>query len=139
MRSTRRKPALAALGILLPLVAGGVVPAQAPARIIERDGQRVEVHVGTHPGTSTAVCLESGPGVDRRKRLVVSYEGGSTRLTATSSDRGPHCAFFEPAGRSFRVRLEYSYLLVLTAVLVEEEFDREEFRGRTITFRWAAE
>jgi hypothetical protein len=139
MRSTRRKPALAALGILLPLALGGFAPAQAPARIIERDGQRVELHVGTHPGTSTAVCLESGPGVARRKRLIVSHEGGATRLSATSNDRGPHCAFFDSAGRRFRVRLEYAYLMVLTAVLAEEELDREEFRGKTLTFRWVAE
>lgn len=111
----------------------------AGAQTIEREGQRVEVQVSSHPGATTAVCLESAPGIRGRKRLTVSYGGGSARLTVGGSDRGPHCASFEPGGPRFGVRLEYSHLVLLTAILADRDFDREEFRGKTITFRWVAE
>lgn len=121
---------------LLALAATG---RPAHAQTLERDGQRVEVQVSSHPGASVAVCLESAPGVRGRKRLTVSYGGGSARLSTGGSDRGPHCASFDPAGPRFGVRLEYGHLLLLTAILADRDFSGEEFRGKTITFRWVAE
>ena len=132
-----RKPVIrAAIGALLALAACG---RPAAAQAIERDGQRVEVQVSTHSSGSTAVCLESLPGVRGRKRITVWYGGTPARLSTAASDRGPHCAFFEPGGARFTVRLEYSHLVLLTAILADREFDREEMRGKTITFRWVAE
>lgn len=132
-----RKSAIrAGLGALLALAATG---RPAAAQTIERDGQRVEVQVSMHSSGSTAVCLESAPNVRGRKRLTVWHGGGSSRLSTGAGDRGPHCAFFEPSGPRFTVRLEYSHLVLLTAILADREFDREEMRGKTITFRWVAE
>lgn len=125
-----------ALAALLALAATG---REAGAQTIERDGQRVEIQIADHPGTSTSVCLESAPGVTGRKRLTVSYGGGSARLSTSNGDHGPHCASFQPEAERFRVRLEYSHLLFLTAFLATREFDREEYRGKTITFRWVGE
>ncbi|HEX2190528.1 MAG TPA: hypothetical protein VHG51_16590 [Longimicrobiaceae bacterium] len=125
----------AAVGLLALAPSGRAAHAQT----LERDGQRVEVQVSSHPGTSTAVCLESAPGVRGRKRLTVSYGAGSAKLSVGGSDRGPHCAFFEPEGPRFGVRLEYSHLLLLTAILADRDFGREEFRGKTLTFRWVSE
>jgi len=132
-----RKTALqAALGTLAALA----VPAgTAAAQTIERDGQRVEVKVVPHRGGSTAVCLESAPEVKGRKRLTVSYGGGTARLSTSGSDRGPHCASFDPEGARFGVRLEYSHMVLLTAILAERSFDHDRYRGKTITFRWVGE
>ena len=133
----RRAVFRAGLGALLALAAPG---RPAAAQAIERDGQRVEVQVSTHSSASTAVCLESAPGVRGRKRLTVWHGGGgSSRLSTGGSDHGPHCAFFEPQGARFSIRLEYSHLVLLTAILADREFDREEMRGKTITFRWVTE
>ena len=132
-----RKPVIrAVLGALLALAAAGRPGA---AQTIERDGQRVEVEVSANSSGSTAVCLESLPSVRGRKRLTVWYGSASAKLTTAAGDRGPHCAFFDPAGPRFTVRLEYSHLVLLTAILADREFDREEMRGKTITFRWVAE
>lgn len=121
------------------MLAAAAAGRPAAAQTIERDGQRVEVQVSSHSGTSTAVCLESAPSVRGRKRLGVWYGGGTARLSTTGSDHGPHCAFFDPQGPRFSVRLEYTHLVLLTAILADREFDREEMRGKTITFRWVAE
>lgn len=132
-----RKPVIrAVLGALLALAAAG---RPAAAQSIERDGQRVEVQVSANSSGSTAVCLESHPSVKGRKKLTVWYGSASARLGTAADDRGPHCAFFDPAGPRFTVRLEYSHLVLLTAILADREFDREEMRGKTITFRWVAE
>lgn len=132
-----RKSAIGAgLAGLLALAAPG---RPAAAQSIERDGQRVEVVVTTHSSASTAVCLESAPGVRGRKRLTVWHGEGSSRLSTAGNDRGPHCAFFEPEGPRFSVRLEYTHLVLLTAILADREFSRDEMRGKTITFRWVAE
>ena len=134
-----RKPAIrTVLGALLVLAAAAA-GRPAAAQTIERDGQRVEVQVSSHSGASTAVCLESAAGVRGRKRLGVWYGSGTARLSTTGNDHGPHCAFFDPQGPRFSVRLEYSHLVLLTAILADREFDREEMRGKTITFRWVAE
>lgn len=132
-----RKTALqAALGTLVALVAPD---GTAAAQTIERDGQRVEVRVAPHPGGSTAVCLESVAEVKGRKRLTVSYGGGTARLSTSGTDRGPHCASFDPEGSRFGVRLEYSHMVLLTAILADRSFDRDRYRGKTITFRWVGE
>ncbi|HEV2147083.1 MAG TPA: hypothetical protein VGR37_06755 [Longimicrobiaceae bacterium] len=121
------------------LAAVAMLGGPAAAQDIEREGQRVEVHVTSHPGSSTTVCLESAPPVQGRKRLTVSYGAGAVRLSTSARDRGPHCASFEPAGPRFRVRLEYGHLVVLTAILADRDFARDEYRGKTITFRWVRE
>lgn len=121
----------------LAAVAAFALPARA--QTIERDGQRVEVQVASHPGGSTVVCLESAEGITGRKRLTVSWGGGSARLSTAGNDRGPHCASFEPRGSRFGVRLEYGHFVLLTAILADRSFGREEFRGKTLTFRWVAE
>lgn len=134
-----RKAALGAAVCALSVVAAFGRP--AAAQTIERDGERVEVQVSSHSGASTAVCLESAGSVKGRKRLTVSYggESGPARLSTGGSDRGPHCVFFEPEGPRFAVRLEYSQLVLLTGVLSDRDFSSEEFRGKTLTFRWVAE
>jgi hypothetical protein len=131
-----RAAILAAFGAFAAVAALG---RPAGAQAIEREGQKVEVHVSEHPGSSTAVCLESAPPVRGRKRLTLGYGAGAVRLTTSARDRGPHCATFEPEAPRFTVRLEYGHLVVLTAILADRDFGAEEYRGKTLTFRWVGE
>lgn len=124
---------------LFALFLAAPAAAQEGGRVIARDGQRVEVHVTTHGGASTSVCLESAPGIEGRKRLEVSSGEESTRLGTAGGDHGPHCAFFQGDGAVIRVRLEYSRFVLLSVLLAELEYSREEGRGKTITFRWLRE
>lgn len=139
-RSTTTARRIAPLGLLALLGAGAAALAQGPGpRVIERDGQRVEVRVTTHGEGSTAVCLESADGVRGKKWVTVHHGGVSTRLSTARGDHGPHCAFFEPAGDGFRVRLEHNRFVVVSSLLADLEYEREEARGKTLTFRWVRE
>jgi hypothetical protein len=124
---------------LATLLLAAPAAAQEGGRVIARDGQRVEVHVTAHGGASTSVCLESAGGIEGRKRLEVSSGEESTRLNTAGGNHGPHCAFFQGDGAAIRVRLEYFRFVLLSVLLAELEYSREEGRGKTITFRWVKE
>lgn len=137
MRPARRRWLYALPGLLLAVSAASQ---RGGDRVIEEAGQKVEVVVTGHQGgESTTVCLESGPAVTQRKKVVVWAGRESARLTTGNGDRGPNCAFFPPDGEVVRIRLEYPRYVVFTSVLAEVEYPRAELRGKTITFRWVKE
>ena len=135
MRVLRR----AVFHALPALLLAAPAAAQEGGRVIARDGQRVEVHIASHGGPATSVCLESAEGIAGRKRLEVSSGEETSRLTTAGGNRGPHCAFLQGDGANIRVRLEYFRFVLLSVLLAELEYSREEGRGKTITFRWVKE
>jgi hypothetical protein len=137
MKTLHRTVLLLFAGLFLALPAPAAT--QEGGKVLARDGQRVEVQVRAHEGSSTAVCLESAERIEGRKRLTVSSGNESIRLTTAGGNHGPHCAFLQAEDPAIRVRLEYFRLVLLAVLLAELEYDREEGRGKTLTFRWVEE
>lgn len=104
-----------------------------------QDGGPVDVRVSDHPGKLITVCLETAPPVQGAKRVVVSFGETPVKLATGRDNHGPHCASFDPGEGTFHVRLEQTRYFVATTVVMERDFPKDEYAGKTLTFFWTRE
>lgn len=126
MTGAWRAGALLALRLLVP-----PDPAQ--------EGGPVELRVADHPGKLVTVCLESAPRVQGAKRVVVDFGDDPVKLSTARDNHGPHCVSFQPEEGTFHVRLEQTRFLIASTVVLERDFAKGEYAGKTLTFFWARE
>ncbi|MBV9772503.1 MAG: hypothetical protein JO040_01050 [Gemmatimonadetes bacterium] len=113
-------------------LAGAVLAVPAGA---QQEGP-VELRVTEHPGKLVTVCLESAPRVEGSKRAVVSFGDEAVKLTTGRDNHGPHCASSEAGDARFHVRLEQTRYLIASTVVMDRDFTRAEYEGKTLTFFW---
>jgi hypothetical protein len=122
---------------LAPLIASGALLlfGEAAAQTLTGGGQEVEERLKPHRGEAVTVCIDAAPGVNGRKRLVVTH--GGERVTVSTVDaEGASCATFQPSGGEVSVRLDYQRLGIVNTRLAVRTHPAARLRGRVLTYRW---